>query len=662
MKQKILSLFTIILLLIPLIFTVDVSADENIELDNQSTFLSESLYDLKVDETNIDIDNYAIGGITVASFLVANPLLSASLLALGLSAIAMGIKFNSFQEAYDFGSKIKSRLTTEAYKLAVDGLKIFMTDDLKMAILRSSLGSPSSGEIIFDESPGVPYFLTNGAIYNPLDKRKFKIGTGFYDMLKSLDVSTSGLRLDDKVNGVEIKYGNLYTNFVKIEMWNTRNEFPEGIKGGSLTTGNIGSIIDNYVVTERNGIEFLFDKTVVKYSEYGSFHFDLSNDYNPRKLFYQNVTITIGDGTSYTYIGDTTANSNAFMPLDKYVNPVYPSGTTITVNDNYAIGNTGVIDGRDIPRVLGKEGGYTAGDREVIGGMIVDSGVGDWEWDDKDPDTDEETDGDGLGMFDWFLRIWNFLVKMLNPIKDDVKTIGKNLNSVGDFIAKKFVELDLYLESQFIAMANDLRALPGTIAKDMENLWADLGAVWSGIADDLIAMDKAMSDYFDNVMKGIDAGVKKLWDSLVDFQADVATKTVALNDAMAKGIDDIRTEIRTTTSDITTDLADIGIWLKDFFVPDFAGIKDSWVMTMNKIKLKFKPITNIANSFTGVFSVRKSIYSLEFEVFGQKIKPVPIELKPAIDIFRTFATAFCVFLTLTRIYKRFVGEDDVIAT
>lgn len=171
-----------------------------------------------------------------------------------------------------------------------------------------------------------------------------------------------------------------------------------------------------------------------------------------------------------------------------------------------------------------------------------------------------------------------------------------------------------------------------------------------------------MSDYFDNVTEGIDAGVKKLWDSLVDFQADVATKTVALNDAMAKGIDDIRTEIRTTTSDITTDLADVGTWLKDFFVPDFAGIKDSWVMTMNKIKLKFKPITNIANSFTGVFSVRKSIYSLEFEVFGQKIKPVPIELKPAIDIFRTFATAFCVFLTLTRIYKRFVGEDDVIAT
>src|SRR5699024_4338434 len=161
-----------------------------------------------------------------------------------------------------------------------------------------------------------------------------------------------------------------------------------GIKGGSLTTGNIGSIIDNYVVTERNGIEFLFDKTVVKYSEYGSFHFDLSNDYNPRKLFYQNVTITIGDGTSYTYIGDTTANSNDFMTLYKYVNPVYPSGTTIIVNDNYAIGNTGVIDGRDITRVLGKEGGYTAGDREVIGGMIVDSGVGDWEWDDKDPDTD----------------------------------------------------------------------------------------------------------------------------------------------------------------------------------------------------------------------------------------------------------------------------------
>ena len=411
-------------------------------------------------------------------------------------------------------------------------------------------------------------------------------------------------------------------------------------------------------------MEFLFDENTSNIIyEYNNFKIYFKENFDERKMFYQNLTVTLADGSSYTYLGDTTANANAYEPIEKYVSPIYSSDTNVIINKDFAVGSTGVIDARDIPGVLGKEGGYTSGDREVISDIIVDAGLGDWEWDDKDPDTDEETDGSGLGMFDWFLRIWNFLVKMLNPIKEDVKTIGKNLNSVGDFIAKKFIALDLYLEVQFTEVANNLRALPGTIVKDMENLWADLGAVWSGIADDLIAMDKAMSDYFDNVMEGIESGVRSFNNTLADFKADVAAKAIALNDAMAKGIDDIRTDINDRVTDVSNDISDIWTWLKEFFIPDFTGIQASWLSMFEKIKLKFRPITELSTSFTSVFSKRKSIYDLEVEIFGEKLRPVPIELKSAIDVFRSFATALLVLMTLTRIYKRFTGDDgEVIAT
>src|SRR5699024_1235075 len=146
-------------------------------------------------------------------------------------------------------------------------------------------------------------------------------------------------------------------------------------------------------------------------------------------------------------------------------------------------------------------------------------------------------------------------------------------------------------------------------------------------------------------------------------KADTAAKIGALGDSLTRGIDVVDSKvdsIATSTTDAATSVID---WLKEWIVPDFAGIKASFANLMSKLKSKFGLVTDLADSFKGAFAQKKSIYDLEIDVFDQKIHVVPISLKSAIDYFKIFANSLCILLTLLRIYKRVVGGDgDVIAT
>lgn len=703
MKQKIFTVLTLFLISFGLITDVVVNADEFFDLKKDDIeittevhqLLHEPLYGLAMEPQVMSVAGagVATGFATISAFMLANPFLALGLLILGLGAVAIGLKFNTFQEAYEFGRKVRNNLTIQAYSAAIKGYTLIMTSDVKKAMIRANNGLDwVTDKFEVQQNLTINHTMLNTThINDDYDYIGALFGHDFNFDRINIDNTVDGIKMTSGIaNGTNITIHTLHTNYLEVELWNSRKVLPTGISRLRVGSPDFLKSFPDFIQTERNGIKIRFDDPKLRYFHH--VRFMKIKDTDPRVYFNQNMTFTFGDGSTKTFYGDVPENYNPYIPLDQYTNHIYPDETTVNVNPDFSIGSSGTISAKDIPNVLIKPDGYTQTDREFLGNLAIAAGDTVIDWDGSNPDGDDETQDDTDGnLLTWLMRIFNFLTKMLNPIHENVNKVGQNISTLADFIGAKFVTLDLYLDDKFGALSKSLVAIPGQVSGALDNLLVDAGAVWDGLADKLAELNDNLNATGDDIMGGIDAGLKNIGNSLADFRDDVAVKIKSANDFLADGIDagvknisdtlanvqdNIVTKTKTMTDsiaggidginakvgDFATSIADVLEWLKIFFVPDFAGIKATWINSLDLIKLKFKPLINVAASFSNVFSRRKSIYDLEIEIFDEKVRPVPITLKSSIDIFKNFATALCVLLTIMRAYRRFVGEGDAIAT
>lgn len=104
-------------------------------------------------------------------------------------------------------------------------------------------------------------------------------------------------------------------------------------------------------------------------------------------------------------------------------------------------------------------------------------------------------------------------------------------------------------------------------------------------------------------------------------------------------------------------------WLKEFFVPDFDGIQESFADFIDRLKNKFDFIFKLIDYIKSLFSSKKSLYDFYVVYRGEKLYPFPKRwLGDYVPIFRNIANIFVFLWTCITIYKRFVGEGDAIAT
>lgn len=104
-------------------------------------------------------------------------------------------------------------------------------------------------------------------------------------------------------------------------------------------------------------------------------------------------------------------------------------------------------------------------------------------------------------------------------------------------------------------------------------------------------------------------------------------------------------------------------WLKDFFVPDFDGIQDSFSDFIDRLKDKFDFIFKLIDYIKSLFSSKKSLYDFYVVYRGERLYPFPRSwFGSFVPVVRNVANIFVFLWTCITIYKRLVGEGDVIAT
>lgn len=103
--------------------------------------------------------------------------------------------------------------------------------------------------------------------------------------------------------------------------------------------------------------------------------------------------------------------------------------------------------------------------------------------------------------------------------------------------------------------------------------------------------------------------------------------------------------------------------LFDFIIPDFKGIEDSFSAFFDKLKNKFSFIFQLIDYFNDLFSSPKSLYDFKISYSNNEVYLFPREVyEPYFPKLRAICNVFLFLFTILTIYKRFVGEGDVIAT
>ena len=645
------------------------------------------------------------GAVSVAVFLAANPALIAGILVLGLACLAVGVRFNSLEEAYSYGQKVRSYLTASEFAGVVIGLKLLVNDAVKKAMAKAL----NDGEITIVENPNIYYgvdnYWTSTVNWIPIRPEVFiencnqvEMTTEFNDDSKV--VEWNGTTLRSKETFVEFWHNNrpVVDWLTKANVYMSGGHRWEMTSLGRTARGGVKFRIGGYKYNNSSLSRITWIEGVIPSNK---------RDAERSKIFNMNATVTFADGTSFDVIGDRADNMNPYREINDYMDQIYPSGSEVLVNDNYPVGSLGALD---IPGLLVKPNGYTDDDISVIANLDSVTGeVIDTTPEDPDSTPDEEA-GEG-SILDWLLKIWNIVNRFLNPMSNNIIKILENTGLIYNLIGAKASESRSYLSQQFgsvftkfadiatsiagipqsvaeligdvatgevdfSAVLDAVAAVPGNVADTIGGLWEDAGAIWDGLSDEIKQMNvglliefanvkagiesgvKTVGDWITGVKEGIESGVKTVGDSIVETKEGIESGVRDLSDSLSASV----ARVGDMVQSIPDTLADIWAWLKEFFIPDFTGIKNAWSNMLDRLKLKFKPILDIATSFTSIYASRKSIYDIELEVFGRRFNPVPIALKPAIDGFRLFMTGLCMLLTYWRIYRRLTGEGDLIAT
>ncbi|MGG5305365.1 hypothetical protein IGK16_003036 [Enterococcus pernyi] len=116
-------------------------------------------------------------------------------------------------------------------------------------------------------------------------------------------------------------------------------------------------------------------------------------------------------------------------------------------------------------------------------------------------------------------------------------------------------------------------------------------------------------------------------------------------------------------SDVVGSFGKVLTWLKEFFVPDFDGIQETFADFIDRLKDKFDFVFKLIDYIKSLFSSKKSLYDFYVVYRGEKLYPFPRSwFGSFVPVVRNVANIFVFLWTCITIYKRLVGEGDVIAT
>lgn len=278
-----------------------------------------------------------------------------------------------------------------------------------------------------------------------------------------------------------------------------------------------------------------------------------------------------------------------------------------------------------------------------------------------------------------------------NSVQENVSTI-QQLESTLASVEENTAGTNTLIDRMITALGN----IPSAIKSEMSNLWADAGAIWTGMNDTLIniktdvgakigAMSDTMAGGIDNIRTDIGAMMENLrsgidavgtnvagWGQLTleGIEAGVSSISTALTDTWTKITTKITEGVGTITDGIgklTDGLTGVIEWIIGFpamlfgvFVPpDFAFVDP----LMNELQVdfdsKFSQFDALDQIFQNMFGATKSIYDIQVTFFGRQYYIVPILYKPTIDSFRPFMTGLLDLYVVTLLYRRYKGDTVI---
>lgn len=635
---------------------------------------------------------------------------------LGLGCIAVGFVAYNWDSIVGLGIDLANYIAYQGNNIMdiidVDNYSVNMTSVIRKIYVESyaedGLAGDWTGWLLHQHDVAEQYGLKASDIFT-----NYEIACGFprinlnyvndskVEQKVAYDPDFEGNVVD---NSVSPPLETHYTKEIIVDLWTTTHDLPVGLSSltAGLTDEHERIISEEYYdveahIEKRNArIKLTLKGMGPKIFLYLFFELDDLFD-----LFDVNVRVRAGN-YDRTKMGDIPANVNPYadyqtskilvptITLDDPINWWVYDVANIKFNPDFVLKEgasaINLPNISDVPAYNEVQKDMASGMSEGVteeSGASVGEGTG---------ESEEEGQENPSTILDYLKAIWNFLIVHVSPGMSQVTQILELLTTVYSFLGEKFQSLDNSISqgigsitSRLSLIANDIllipqrtldlvgqfdskvilnavAAIPNRVSDTMSGLFEDAGVVWSGIKESLGELSTDFGNGLVEVKEGIEAGIKDFSGKLSAVKDSISEKISSMSDSLVLSIEGVQTKVESGINSISQVGAGVLTWLKNFFVPDFSGIKDSWVSLLDKLKGKFKPILDLTSSFSNVFSSRKSIYDIEITIFKQKIRPVPITLKPAIDVFRAFANALCILLTLWRTYKRFVGEGDVIAT
>lgn len=579
------------------------------------------------------------------------------ILAIGLfGCLLAGVAYSNWDEIYAFGTAVANELASLGYKTAdfVSGTTVSVNDTLKQAVYKAADNMKSETEVSTN-------YYADGEI----------------------------IKVDEASHLVE----TYYTNFsVRI------------YERGVSTNSTASFLVNQTAAYTDKDMYIISNSEYAKLKEYNSeksmfvFPFEFTVRYSP--------VDSAPDFTMYTY---SSARFKAMNNLTHEKNSagqyVKSTGYTDTTTDSYYADNirysspalgirnnsrndTLHIEKVEIPffgigvgatarqktdttALVGS--GYAEKDREKLG-EIVFPPTPNLEKEEVEFNPDAGISG-GLGILD-LPEITDKTIekeqeKEATPIINDAKLnrldgrVGKlesGLNTVKSTLADlpgKIVSgigtLFSWLKGLLQDILTAIKAVPSLIITGLDNLFEDLGKVWTGIKDisqDIYNfLDKILSGMFDSLINAVNSLRNITSDLLGSIITGIKSGVSALSDVFTAMGDAIVTAI-----DLTIDM------IMSIVIPSDLALerhKTKINKLQTNIAKKFEFITIPMGEIKGLFANPKSLYDVKLRILEQDVHVLPKMFKPVVQGFRPVFSGIVVLLTILNIYRRF-SADEVI--
>ena len=279
-----------------------------------------------------------------------------------------------------------------------------------------------------------------------------------------------------------------------------------------------------------------------------------------------------------------------------------------------------------------------------------------------------------------------------NNITENVSTVDQ-IEQIAPPVEDTTSGTNTLIQRMITALAN----IPTAIKAEMSDLWADAGAIWSGMGDTLTniktdmgvkigAMSDTMSGGIDNIrtdigttMENLRAGIDSVatsaaanmasWGQLTldGIDAGIGTISTGLTNVWTNTTTAIETAATATTTAINTGIGTItdglttitdwvigfpAMFFSWFVPPDFSFLGPLITKATNDLEDKFGTLPSLADLGSAITIQEKSIYDIEITLMGKNYKIVPIALKPTIDRARPFLTAAVNLTSITFLIHR----------